>query len=191
MHVIPLLFVLTVVFIISAIVFLHISTSLWADLSSIGKPSAPFVPLRRGALAAALTHIDIEPSSVVYDLGCGDGRILQELHKKEPQATFVGIERGWSPYILAKIRTRKIASEKFKIIRGDMFAYDFSQATIITTYLFPKLLDALLPKIQKEVRPGTLLYSIDFTFSHKEPVKIIDLNRPKESLGKMLFVYQF
>lgn len=125
----------------------------------------------------------------MYDLGCGDGRLLRELYKVFPTATYRGIEHEITPYLLFRYRNRDIIGKNFSIIRGNFFKKDLSQATHILTYLFPHIMDALLPKLEKELPQGTQLISVDFPFTHKEPEKIIELKH--YGRGLRLFVYKF
>jgi trans-aconitate methyltransferase len=168
---------------------------LYAELGGLTHPSAPFVPLPRESVHVLISHISLNNQSVVYDLGCGDGRILQMLYEKNhqqyPDVTYIGVEKNLWAYVVACIRTRHIRSSHFQITCGNIFAADLKQATHVITYLFPKLMDALLPKFTRELSPGTRLYSIDFQLSAKHAVETFDLGRPEKALGRTLYVYEF
>jgi hypothetical protein len=52
-------------------------------------------------------------------------------------------------------------------------------------------MDALLPKLERELQAGTKLISIDFPFTHKKPDQIIELSNVPHTRGKRLYVYEF
>jgi len=61
----------------------------------------------------------------------------------------------------------------------------------IFTYLNPNIMDDLLTKFDKELKPGTRLVSLSFKFTGKQPINEIDLKRSKYKLGRKIYVYQF
>lgn len=149
---------------------------------------APFVPIPEEALSKLLSETTLDENDVVYDLGCGDGRVLVYLAKKFRGATYIGIELRLFPYLLAKIRSRKYAN--ITIIRGDFFKQDLTQATHIVTYLFPHVMDSLLPKLEAELKHTTLI-SFDFSFSKKEAARKMEFTERKGALGSKVFIYRF
>ena len=142
---------------------------------------APFVRVPKNVLPKIIELLDIKDNSVVYDLGCGDSRVLTECYKYNSKAKYFGIEKAAIPYLLAKIKTRKTG---VKILRGDFFKKDLSRATRIFLYLLPGTMDKLLPKLEKELKNDALVVSCSFKFTDKQPVKIV-----KDE--KELFVYEF
>jgi hypothetical protein len=175
--------------IFTSIVLVALSTILIQEFIYRGKPNAPFVPVPSESLSEIARLIKVTNNSVVYDLGSGDGKILRTLYEEYKVGKFVGIERGFFPYTLSRISHRKIKNISFQ--RKDFFATDLSSATMIVTYLFPKLMDALLPKLEKQLKPGTCLYSIDFQFKEKLPVEKISLLNIRGARGRTVYVYEF
>ena len=151
--------------------------------------SAPFIRIPKNVLPKIVKLLNIEDNSVVYDLGCGDGRVLLECYKHNSKARYIGIERSAIPYALARIKTRGI--NKIKILRGDFLKQDLSQATHLFLYLLPKTMDDLLPKLEKELAPGTKLVSCAFSFSAKQPEKVIEFSNPSRSRPQFLYSYRF
>lgn len=166
-----------------------LSTILIQEFMYRGKPSAPFVPVPSESLPLIAEIIKVTNNSVVYDLGSGDGKILRALWDEYKVGKFVGIDRGFFPYVIARIRQRNIQNISFQ--RKDFFDVNLSPATVVVTYLFPQLMDALLPKLKKELKPGTLLYSIDFQFKEKVPLEKISLSNIKGVRGRTVYVYEF
>ena len=151
--------------------------------------SAPFISLPKAKRDMLIDSFNFGPNSVFFDLGCGNGQILIKAVEKNPTLKAVGVELDLIPYFLAKFNTRNY--KNIEIRRGNFLKTDLSEATHIFIYLFPKITDTLLGKMQKECRPGTNVISCDFPFTKIEPIKVIDLTSvgTKQTLGKKLFVY--
>ena len=169
-----------------------ISFLLW----SVGnfKNKVPFVTASSAVLKHIAEAMSVKDNSVVYDLGCGDGRILFYLSKFNKKAKYIGIENSAFPLILSKIGSflnEKREGVKVQIIDNDFFKQDLSDATHIFTYLYPTILDELLPKFESELKPGTTLVSLSFKFKDKQPINEIDLKRGKYKLGRKIYIYQF
>ncbi len=130
--------------------------------------------------------------SVLYDPGCGDGRVLFAVARRNPGLHCVGIELRTFPYGCALWKKRRHPGMNVNFVRANAFAQDLSPATHLYTYLYPNVMDALLPKLEKELRPGTILLSLDFPFTHKQPVGTVPLvNAEEGKLGSMLYTYVF
>ncbi|MBI2645189.1 hypothetical protein HYW94_03400 [Candidatus Uhrbacteria bacterium] len=153
--------------------------------------NAPFVPVPKKIIPHIVNALHINQGSMVYDLGCGDARILAACHAQYPAAFYQGIDVAFLPRFLAWIRLQNIQKPHTITIRkGNFFKEDISDATHIFVYLFPKVMDDLLPKFQKECKKGTRIVSCDFQFKHKDPVETIDLRRSEHALGRRLYVYE-
>lgn len=152
------------------------------------KNNAPFVPAPDSIMQDLVNSIPITKDSVVFDLGSGDGKVLRALYDNAYVGSYVGIERGFVPYILSKIKHRKIKKISFK--RQDFFDADISGATIVVLYLFPELVNTLLPKLKRELKPGTLVYSIDFKFTEVSPVEVYAFDQTRKR-GRNLYKYIF
>lgn len=180
--------------IILLIVFIAVITlfTLW----TIGnfKNKVPFVTASNAVLKDIEKAFGIKDDSVVYDLGCGDGRVLFYLSKFNNKAKYIGIENSTFPILLSRLGSflnTKKTGNKVEIIKKDFFKQDLSDATHVFTYLYPSLMDELLPKFEKEFKKGTKLVSLSFKFTLKTPTEEIDLGRSKYKLGRKLYVYQF
>ena len=181
------LFILILLGAILAIIFLFFAIYSFGFFSTLN--SAPFVRISKNTIPKIIELLDIKDDSVVYDLGCGDGRVLLECYKYNPKAQYIGIERSTIPYILARIKTRGI--DKIKILRGDFLKKDLSQATHLFLYLLPKTMDGLLPKLEKELASETKLISYNFSFLRKQPEKTIKFLNPKQKRSRLLYLYRF
>ncbi|MBK5215459.1 MAG: class I SAM-dependent methyltransferase [Candidatus Pacebacteria bacterium] len=157
------------------------------------KNKVPFVTSPNAILKSIEKVIKIDDTSVVYDLGCGDGRVLFYLSNLKPKAKYVGIENNLFPLFLAKISLffKKKNENKIEIKKGNFFNQNLSEATHVFTYLYPSVIDELLPKLEKELKPGTRFISLSFKFTNKKPIEELDLGRGKYKLGRKLYIYQF
>ena len=148
---------------------------------------APFVPVPKETIRQISENFNLDNTSVLYDLGCGDGRILIEASKLNPKTKMIGVEKALLPYFISKFNTRKFSN--IKIIRGDIFKTDLSEPSHIFLYLYPQVLEKLLPIFEKQCRKDTKVFSCDFQFKNKNPLKVIDLVNSTSPRGKKLFVY--
>ena len=81
----------------------------------------PFVPTPRITVEKIVEIAIVTSESRVFDLGCGDARILCALARKESSASYFGIERGVIPYILARIHARGRRHANVKVPFGNFF----------------------------------------------------------------------
>ncbi len=107
-------------------------------------------------------------ADIVYDLGAGDGRIPIAA-AKEFGAKAVGIEYDKDLAALARRNAERAGvADKVTIIRGDIFAEDFSQATVVTLYLLPDLNQQLRPQLLR-MKAGTRIVSHLWDMGEWEP----------------------
>ncbi|MBX4197707.1 class I SAM-dependent methyltransferase [Candidatus Parcubacteria bacterium] len=160
---------------------------------SLGALRVPYVTTSTKALESIVNALNIEPSSIVYDLGSGDGKVLFACLKRYPEAQYVGIEGHFFPHFLARRKLKKIGNDShIKFILGNFFKQDLSNATHIFMYLLIPLIDKLLPKLERELKPGTKLVSCDFPFTNKQPKEILDiLGTEERGRCKKLYIYEF
>ena len=111
---------------------------------------------------------DVTPSDIVYDLGAGDGKIAIAAARLGARA--VGIE--FNPD-MARLAQCYVGAEgldgKVRIVRGDVFESDFREATVVTLYLLPEVNLMLLPKLLKDLKPGTRIVSHAFDMGGWKP----------------------
>jgi cyclopropane fatty-acyl-phospholipid synthase-like methyltransferase len=128
----------------------------------------PYVPTPFAVVDAMLKLAQVTPNDVVYDLGCGDGRIVVMAAEKYG-ARGVGIDLD--PRRIAEANANAKAAgvtDRAKFVVGDVFTADFSDATVVTLYLLPSVNEKLLPRI-KALKPGTRIVTHAFTFGDAWP----------------------
>jgi SAM-dependent methyltransferase len=110
-------------------------------------------------------------SDVVYDLGCGDGRILIEAAKTYG-ARGVGIDNNPARIREAEeIARREGVSHLLSFRIGDLFDANLQEATLVTLYLLPEVNLRLRPKLQTQLKPGARIVSHSFDMGDWKPSK--------------------
>jgi len=163
-----------------------IFVSLW--FVSIVGSGAPFVPVPAKSVPGIVDALELKEGSVVYDMGCGDGRILLSALEKVPNIRAVGIEKAFLPYMLAKWKLRGTSAE---LTHGDFFKTDLRDATHVVLYLLPSLMEKIEKKLQAELRSDAVVLAIDFSFKEKVPLRVIEQTVPGLRRGKDLRIYNF
>lgn len=176
------------------IILLIVTTLLFLWMWTAITAKVPFVTVPNAILGDIHKALMLKEGSIVYDLGCGDGRILFHLSKFFPKARYIGIENSIFPLVLLRFhnwRKRFSNESQIEIVKQDFFKSDLSNATHIVVYLYPNIMDDLLPKFENELKKGTRLVSVTFKFTGKPPMMEIDLNRGKYKLARKLYIYEF
>ena len=126
------------------------------------KPDVPFVPTTDEAVQAMLKLADVKVTDTVYDLGCGDGRIVIAAAKNFG-ARAVGIDIDPVRIREANENAKKAGVQnRVKFIEQDLFKADFHEATVVTLFLLPQVNLQLKPKLLKDLKPGTRIVSNTF-----------------------------
>jgi ubiquinone/menaquinone biosynthesis C-methylase UbiE len=105
---------------------------------------------------------DVKKTDVVYDLGCGDGRIVIAAAKTYG-ARGVGIDINPERIKEAKENAKRAGVENLvRFEENDLFEADFREATVVTLFLLPTINLKLRPKLQEQLKPGTRVVSNTF-----------------------------
>ncbi len=132
-------------------------------------PDVIFVPTPNDVVDKMLEMAAVTAKDVVYDLGCGDGRIVITAAQRYG-ARGVGIDIDPERIREANANaTRAKVANKVRFVRGDLFEADISEATVVTLYLLTELNLKLRPKLMKELRPGTRVVSHAFAMGDWAP----------------------
>ena len=131
----------------------------------------PWVPSSMQNVNRMMELADVGSEDVVYDLGCGDGRILITAAKRY-HARAVGIEIDplrylWCQFLITILGQRK----RIQIIFGNLFNQDLSQADVVMCYLMPDALSKLEKKFKQELRSGSRVVSNRFVFPTLDKVR--------------------
>jgi len=145
----------------------------WAGAQEQGAalrgPDVIFVPTPNLIVNTMLGLARVTKKDTVYDLGCGDGRIVITAAQKFG-ARGVGIDIDPERVSEATDNVRKAGvADRVKIVRGDLFQANISEATVVTLYLLTDLNLKLRPKLLKELNPGTRIVSHAFSMGDWKP----------------------
>ena len=155
----------------------YASTNSTATVSSPAptkRPDVVFVPTRMEVVEKMLELAEIKTNDILYDLGCGDGRIVVAAAKKYGiKAIGVDIDPQRVKESLENVRTNNVAN-LVTIKQADIFELDFSDASVVTMYLLPDLNVRLMPKLAK-LKPGTRIVSNDFDMRGAKPKQVVHL----------------
>ena len=143
------------------------------------RPDVIFVPTPEAVVEAMLQVANVQKGDVVYDLGCGDGRIPVTAARKygargfcydiDPQRIKEANEN------VAKNNVGNLVT----VVHADLFETDLSGASVVTLYLLPSLNVKLMPKLMKELKPGTRIVSHAFDMGDWKPEKELDVEGRK------------
>lgn len=146
----------------SLLIFAVVSAIAAAAQSSEPRLDVPYVPTTEEAVQAMLKLADVKKTDVVYDLGCGDGRIVIAA-AKEFGARGVGIDIDRERISEAKKNAKKAGVENLvRFELKDLFQADFHEATVVTLFLLPDVNLRLRPKLLRDLKPGTRIVSNTF-----------------------------
>lgn len=139
-------------------------------------PDVIYVPTPNETVNAMLDLAGVTGVDTVYDLGCGDGRIVITAAQKYG-ARGVGIDIDPERVREASDNVRKAGvADRVKIIRGDLFEADITPATVVTLYLLTDLNLKLRPKLLKDLDPGTRVVSHAFRMGDWKPERTVQVS---------------
>ena len=126
--------------------------------AALRAPDVPYDPTPHQVVAQMLKLAQVDANDVVYDLGCGDGRIVIAAATHGARGVCVDID----PQRIAESRAnaqRSGVAERILFLNQDLFKTDISDATVVTLFLWPSVNLKLRPKLWRELKPGTRLVS--------------------------------
>ena len=151
-----------------------------APKKELRAPDVIYVPTPEDVVDAMLRVAKVGKGDVLYDLGSGDGRIPITAAQKFGIARGVGIDINPDRIKEANANLRKAGvGNRVRFINADLFESNFSEATVVTLYLLPSLNLKLLPKLLKEVKPGTRVVSHAFDMGTWKADQELDIDGRK------------
>jgi len=135
-------------------------------------PDVIFVPTPQPVVERMLELAEVKKGDVVYDLGCGDGRIVVTAAKKYGvKAVGFDIDPQRIKESLENVKTNRL-EHLVTIKEADIFTLDLSGADVITLYLLPELNVRLIPQLEK-LKPGSRIVSFSFDMEGIKPDKVV------------------
>ena len=151
------------------------------------KRDVPYVPTPQAVVDEMLKLANVTKNDVVYDLGCGDGRLVITAVQKFGAKRGVGVDID--PQRIAESNENAKAAgvtDRTKFVVQDLFQTDFKDATVVTLYLLPEVNLRLRPKLMADLKPGTRIVSHAFDMGDWQPEKTVTV----PSGGQRLFLWR-
>jgi SAM-dependent methyltransferase len=122
------------------------------------KLDVPYEPTPPDVVRTMLDLAQVGPGDVVYDLGCGDGRIVVDAARRGARG--VGVDLDPERIREARLSARDAGVEdRVEFREGDLFATDLTPATVVTLFLWPEVNLKLRPALLAQLRPGARVVS--------------------------------
>ena len=156
------------------------------------KRDVPYVPTTDRAVAAMLELGEVTKSDIVYDLGCGDGRLVIAAALKYG-AHGVGVDINPERVKEARENAKKAGVEdRVRFIEGDLFKADIREATVVTLFLLNSINLKLRPKLLKDLKAGTRIVSNTFDMGDWKPEKQVNVeNTEDEESGLSQHIFRW
>lgn len=135
------------------------------------EPDVIYVPTPQAVVDKMLEMAEVKPGDIVYDLGCGDGRIVVTAAKKYGVKAYgFDIDPQRVAEALENVRSNGVG-HLVTIKQQDIFTLDLREASVVTLYLLPELNVRLMPQLEK-LKPGSRIVSHDFDMRGAKPVEV-------------------
>jgi SAM-dependent methyltransferase len=132
-------------------------------------PDVPYVSTPHAIVDEMVRLADVKASDVVYDLGCGDGRLVIAAVKKTGcRGVGIDIDPERIKESRANAKTAGV-EDRVRFVEQNFFASDIRQATVMLIYLFPDVNIRLRGKFLSEMKPGSRLVSHAFDMGDWKP----------------------
>ncbi|MEX1045334.1 MAG: methyltransferase domain-containing protein [Chthoniobacterales bacterium] len=129
------------------------------------------VPTPQSAVDRMVELAAIQPGDKVYDLGCGDGRIVITAARRH-EVTAVGVDIDPEQVARSRGNVERAGVEgSVTIVEGDIFRTDFRDADVVFLYLQPELIRGLIPQL-RQMKPGSRIIAFDFGIDGAKPAQV-------------------
>jgi SAM-dependent methyltransferase len=152
-----------------------------------GLLDAPYIVTEYRFVDEMLKLLELRSGDVLYDLGCGDGRIVIEAAKR---AHIRGVGIDIDPRRIVESKTNATAakvSDRVVFLQQDLFESDIREATAIAIYLFPEMNRKLIPTFFRDLKPGTRIVSHNFGIGEWKADREVSLGLSGDGFHKILF----
>jgi SAM-dependent methyltransferase len=156
-----------------------------ASAASAQVPDVPFVASPQIVVQRMLELAEVKSGDVVYDLGCGDGRIVIAAVQIEG-VKGVCVEIDASRIQMSRENAEKAGvADRIRFVQGDFFEVPIADATVVALYLLPDVNLRLRPRLQSELKPGTRIVSNAFDMGDWVPEKRVMVGAPPENFSEI------
>ena len=152
------------------------ATPLAAQEPEALRGDVPYVPTPPEVVEAMLKLGEVKSGDILYDLGCGDGRIVVMAVQKFGARSGTGVDINPERIKEAQENARQAGvADKARFIEKNLFDADFHDATVVTLYLLPEVNLRLRPKLLNDLKVGTRIVSHQFNMGDWHPDKEIEI----------------
>ena len=152
------------------------------------EPDILFVPTPQDVVDKMLELAEIKKDDVVYDLGCGDGRIVVTAAKKYG-CKAAGFDIDPERVEASQQNVKKNGVEKLVTIEEkDVFKLDLRPANVVTLYLLATLNVKLIPQLEK-LKPGSRIVSHDFDMKGVKPKKEVTIKSKEDGVEHTIYLW--
>ena len=160
-----------------------------ADVAEFKNNLAPYVVAPEQAVDKMLSMANLKSGEVLYDLGCGNGRILiTAAQKYKVKAVGIEISRHLAQSAAENVKKAGL-QDQVKVIHGDFMRTDLSEANVVTLYLATTANDTLRPNLERFLRPATRVVSYDYPIPGWKPVDTA-ATTSRHGFTHMIYLYQ-
>lgn len=145
-----------------------------ATQGQLRSPDVIYVPTPQEVVDAMLKVAKVTKNDMVYDLGCGDGRIVVTAAKLGARGVGIDIDPQRIKEANENV-AKNMVGDRVKILNQDLFTTDISSATVVTLYLLPSLNLKLRPTLWKTLKPGTRIVSHAFDMGDWKPEQTLNV----------------
>ncbi len=146
-----------------------------APAQGLRTPDVIYVPTRQTVVDAMLKAANVKAGDVLYDLGCGDGRIPVTAAKLGARAVCIDIDPKRIAEANENVKKSGVG-DRVRVLNQDLFTTDISEATVVSLYLLPTLNMKLRPTLWKTLKPGTRIVSHDFDMGDWKPEQTLNVD---------------
>lgn len=176
-----MLLIFLYLFLAGAIIALIFSLN---TLINLFRDKVPYVSTPPWAINWLTGNVQLT-TDVVYDLGCGDARVLTALKKRFPNIHAIGYERNWWPWVLAKFNAHGTG---VVIRRANFYQANLRDADVVFCFLIHSVMPKVEQLLRSQLKPGATVYSYGFTFPTWQPVERIANTR--NPAGSKINIYK-
>jgi len=158
-------------------------------LRKMRRPDILYVPTPQDVVEKMLEMVEVTKDDLVYDLGCGDGRIVVTAAKNYGcKAVGYDIDPKRVRESRENVRKNNVG-HLVRIEQEDIFTLDLSRANVITLYLLPSLNVKLIPQLDK-LKPGSRIVSHDFAMQGVKPEQVVEMDSEQDSREHTIYMWR-
>lgn len=158
------------------------------EVEELGEPDVIFVPTPQDVVDKMLEMAKVGKGDLIYDLGCGDGRIVVTAARKYGcRAIGYDIDPLRVDESLENVEHNNVG-HLVRIEQKDIFTLDLSRANVVTLYLLPELNVELIPQLEK-LKPGSRIVSHDFDMEGVKPDEVIQIVSKEDGVEHEIYLW--